>query len=307
MNPLPPRPPVPLIVGFGENSIDHVYRLPVYPQPGTAVAKVRVDRHDVRPGGQVATTLVTCARFGLATRYIGSFGTDANGHLIRRTLEARGVDVSRALERLAPNRYAVILLDVTHGERAVAWERDARLDVTPADIRAEWLDGASLVHVDATDEQASIALALAARDRGLPVTCDVDHVTRLTPALLAAVSIPILAEHLPQAITGESEPERALRLLRRVHPGPLVVTLGARGAAMLDGERFIHVPGFDVRVVDTTGAGDVFRGAFIHAWLRGEAPEDILRFANAAAAASCTNDGAIDGVPSLEDVMARLT
>jgi sugar/nucleoside kinase (ribokinase family) len=58
--------------------------------------------------------------------------------------------------------------------------------------------------------------------------------------------------------------------------------------------------------VDSTGAGDVFRGAFIYALLRGDSPDEMLRFANAAAAASCTKDGAIDSVPSLEDVAQRL-
>jgi sugar/nucleoside kinase (ribokinase family) len=58
--------------------------------------------------------------------------------------------------------------------------------------------------------------------------------------------------------------------------------------------------------VDTTGAGDVFRGGFVYAWLKGDAPADILRFANAAAATSCTRVGAITGVPSLEDALALL-
>ena len=296
-----------MVVGFGENSIDHVYRLPRYPQSGAAAAKVRIDRHDVRPGGQVATTLATCASFGLATRYLGTFGNDDEGLLVRRVLQQRGVDVELAAVRPAPNRYAVILLDATHGERVVLWERDARLSITPQDIRPNWLDGAALLHVDATDEDASIALALLARKRGLPVTCDVDRLSPRTSALLEAVSIPILAEHLPFELTGETDPERALRALRGAQPGRLVVTLGAGGAAMLDDDRFIHAPGHDVPVVDSTGAGDVFRGAFIRGLLRGDSPEGILRFANAAAALSCTREGAIDSVPALEDVVAMLT
>jgi sugar/nucleoside kinase (ribokinase family) len=86
----------------------------------------------------------------------------------------------------------------------------------------------------------------------------------------------------------------------------LCVTLGARGAMLLDGERLHRVGGHAVPAVDTTGAGDVFRGAFIYAQLRGEAPDRILRFANAAAAASCTREGAIGGVPTLGDVQRLL-
>jgi sugar/nucleoside kinase (ribokinase family) len=291
-----------MIVGFGENSVDIVYRLPLYPQPRTATAKVMIDRRDVRPGGQVATTLATCARLGLPTRYVGAFGDDDNGRLIRSELERRGLDVQSAIVRSAANRYAVILLDAGDGERVVLWQRDPQLAIASQDVRADWLEHASLLHVDATDEEASIVLARLGRDRGVPVTCDVDRVTARTAALLETVDVPILAEHVPADLTGENDPERALRSLRRTHPGRIVVTLGRRGSAMLDGDRFIHSPGHATEVVDSTGAGDVFRGAFIYALLRGDAPDEMLRFANAAAAASCTEDGAIDSVPSLEDV-----
>src|SRR4051812_11516940 len=291
-----------MIVGFGENSVDIVYRLPHYPQPRTATAKVMIDRRDVRPGGQVATTLATCARLGLPTRYVGAFGDDDNGRLIRSELERRGLDVQSAVVRSAANRYAVILLDAGDGERVVLWQRDPQLAISPQDVRAGWLEHATLLHVDATDEEASIVLAGLARRRGVPVTCDVDRVTSRTAALLATVDVPILAEHVPADLTGENDPERALRSLRHTHPGRIVVTLGRRGSAMLDGDRFIHSPGHPIEVVDSTGAGDVFRGAFIYALLRGDGPDETLRFANAAAAASCTNDGAIDSVPSLEDV-----
>lgn len=81
----------------------------------------------------------------------------------------------------------------------------------------------------------------------------------------------------------------------------LCVTLGARGALLLTGEEVIREPGMTVKTVDTTGAGDIFRGAFICALLRGDAPGDVVRFANAAAAISCTRLGAMSSVPSLND------
>lgn len=294
-----------MIVGFGENSVDIVYRLPRYPQPGTMTSKVAIEQRDVRPGGQVATTLATCASFGLPTRYLGAFGNDEHGVIIRDALRQRGVDVTFAVQREASNRYAVILIDGSE-ERLILWQRDARLAVSPTDVRREWIAGATFVHVDATDVDAAIALARMARQAGLDVTCDIDEVRPQTKSLLDAVSIPILAEHVPAALTGESDAERALRTLRHHHPGRLVVTLGPRGSAMLDGDRYLPVPGFAVDVVDTTGAGDVFRGAFIGALLRGAEPEAILRFANAAAAVSCTKEGAMSGVPALAEVDALL-
>jgi sugar/nucleoside kinase (ribokinase family) len=296
-----------MIVGFGENSVDFVYRLPGYPQPGAATSKARIERRDVRAGGQVATTLATCAALGRPTRYVGTFGDDANGDVVREELAARGVDVHAARIRHAPNRYAVILMDSASGERVVLWDRDPRLAIQPHEVRREWLDDALLVHLDATDEAAAIELVRLATAAGLPVTCDIDAVTPQTRQLLQAVTIPILAEHVPAALTGEQDLTRALRMLRAQHPGTLVVTLGARGSAMLDDDRFYLVPGFAVDVIDTTGAGDIFRGAFIHALLRGDGPDEILRFANAAAAVGCTKEGAIGGVPTLEEIDALLS
>ena len=130
--------------------------------------------------------------------------------------------------------------------------------------------------------------------------------TDRTGELVAAVTVPIFAEHLLEPLTGERDYERALRRLRAQHGGMLCVTLGARGAMLLDGDRLHHEPGYEVQIVDTTGAGDVFRGAFIHAMLGGTAPADVLRFANAAAAISCTRLGAISSVPTLAQAEALL-
>ena len=75
---------------------------------------------------------------------------------------------------------------------------------------------------------------------------------------------------------------------------------------LLDNDHLHHEPAFTVEAIDTTGAGDVFRGAFIYGLLRGDGPRQLLRFANAAAAVSCTRPGAIDSVPNLGDVETML-
>jgi sugar/nucleoside kinase (ribokinase family) len=116
-----------------------------------------------------------------------------------------------------------------------------------------------------------------------------------------AVTVPIFAEPVPQALTGEADLERALRRLRRDHAGLLCVTLGDRGAMALEGDAVHYVPAFHVDALDTTGAGDVFRAGFIYALLRGDRPDATLRFANAAAALSCTREGALGSEPTLAE------
>ena len=292
------------VVGIGENSVDLVYRVPRLPGSGE---KVRVGSCRRLLGGQVATTLATCAALGLRTRYVGAFGNDEHGRLVRSELEQRGIDTTYATVRYAPNRHAVILVDEHTGERIVAWQRDASLQIRPGDLPDDALTGSRLLHVDNVDEEAAIAAAQRARAAGLTVTTDIDEVRARTSELVAAASFPILAEHVPQSLTGETDPERALRALRRRHDGMLCVTLGGRGSMLLAGEQLYQAPAVRVDAVDTTGAGDVFRGALIFSLLRGDSPDAMLRFANAAAAVSCTREGAIGGVPNLLEINQLLT
>jgi sugar/nucleoside kinase (ribokinase family) len=291
------------VVGIGENSVDLVYRLA---GPPAANTKIPVLAHSVLTGGQVATTLCTCASLGLRTSYVGSFGGDSHGRVIRDALESRGIDTSHAPARDAPNRYAVILIDSRTGERTILWQRDPALVLRPEDLPVDLIAGARLLHVDTVDEAAAIAAARMARAAGRHVTTDIDTVTPRTAELVALATVPIFAADVPAALTGESDPERALRALRRNHDGLLCVTLGAGGSMLLAGDRLHHAPAFTVETVDTTGAGDVFRGALIYALLRGDDPTSMLRFANAAAAISCTREGAIGGVPTLAEVEALL-
>jgi sulfofructose kinase len=289
------------VLGVGENSVDHVLRVPRLPSlPEATKLHVRSSTHE--PGGQVVTTLCTCIAMGLRASYIGAFGSDDDGQRLRRTLAARGLDLADSVVRPVANRSAVILVDERNGDRVVMGHRDAGLALTPEMLPRSALTHARVVHVDGVDVAASIEAARIARETGAHVTCDLESIGAGTSALLRELTVPILAQGLPEAITGEPDPEQALRRLDAPYARLRCVTLGADGALLLDGDRAYRAAPPHVDVVDTTGAGDVFRGAFIAALLRGDAPETILRFANAAAALSCTRAGAIGGIPSREAV-----
>ena len=294
------------VVGVGANSIDQVYRLPAHPRPDSPGGKLQIREHFVSPGGQTATALCTCAAMGLRTNYVGVFGHDQATHILRNELTRRGVGLDDSITREAPNAYAVILIDESQGERVVLWDRDPRLSFLADEIQPKAIRNARLLHVDDVDMDAALQAASLARHAGVPITSDIERVTNRTQEMLAEVTVPILAEHVPSQLTGKSDFEESLRMLRRPHHQMLCVTLGRRGALLLDGDRIHRVPGVAVDVVDTTGAGDVFRGAFICALLRGDSPGEILRFANAAAAVSCTRPGAISSVPDAEEAQQML-
>lgn len=294
------------VVGTGASSVDYVHVLPAMPSTAGPNAKLQIASHFVSCGGQVATMVAACAAFGLRARYLGPFGSDANARLLRDELARRGVDLTGALVKEGENQFAVILIDSRTGERAVLWRRDPALTVSDSELDPAALTAGRVLHVDDVDESLSIRAARIAAAHGVLVTSDLDRVTERTSELVASVSVPIFDEHVPAALTGESDPERALRKLRRTHAGLLVVTLGARGALALDGDRVVRVPALQVEAADTTAAGDVFRAGLVTGLLRGWDVGRALRFASAAAGLSCTRPGAMGGIPPLAEVESAL-
>ncbi len=307
------------VVGVGINSVDHVALLPGFPAPMGPRAKMRIRRHARMCGGQTATALVACTRLGLRSTYVGAIGTDANGELVRQALTGAGVDVSNLAVHEAVNRFAMILLDESTGERVVLWDFDERLRLTDAEIPAGVIQSARLVHVDDVDERAALAVARLARAAHVPVTSDIDRVTDMTREIIESVTVAILAEHVPFELAAlahlKTQPSMdregrlalddvrdAMAAIPRRPEQTVCVTLGDRGAIALDAAGFHYQPAFHVNVVDTTAAGDVFRAGFILARLRGYAIDEQLRWANAAAAICCTRLGAIASVPGLEEV-----
>jgi sulfofructose kinase len=292
------------VVGVGTNSVDEVLLTRENLMDVLAAGKGRVQARHVFSGGQTATTVCACSAFGLKSRYIGAFGSDAWGGIVRRALEEHGVATDRCTVIDRPNRTAVIVVDAG-GRRTVLWHRSEGLSVTPEQLNGDALQ-ARLIHIDDDDPDIALRAVAIARSSGTPVTTDLEHVNDRTEELMSTVTYPILNEHLAEVLTGEHDPERALRKLRRLNAGMICVTMGARGAAALDGDRFYISPAAAVSVVDNTGAGDVFRGAFIYAVLREWPAADILRFANAAAGLCCTRLGAIAGVPTPDETRRLL-
>jgi sulfofructose kinase len=293
-----------VIVGLGANSVDFVCTAPAAPSTVGPASKMRLTSHRLSCGGQVATTLSAIVGFGVPARYIGAFGSDANAGLIRGELGRRGVDLTYAVDRDAPNRFAVIVIDATTGERIVLWDRDERLALSDDEIPINAIRGARLLHVDDEDIASSLRAARTARSLGIDVTTDIDRAVDGVDELVSLATHPIFSEHVAAELTGETDPERALRKIRKTHAGLLTMTLGAHGAIALDADVIVHASGFAVTPVDTTGAGDIFRAGFIYGLIHDWPVSRMLRCANAAAALSCTRSGAIDSAPGLPEVLA---
>jgi sulfofructose kinase len=291
------------VVGLGLNSVDFVAVVAEYPAPNS---KQRMQRFARLPGGPIATALVACTRLGWRTRYIGRFGDDEQGTLARESLAAEGVDISATRTVMgASNQFSIILVDARSGERTVLWNRHPGLIMDPADVPANAVTSARLLLVDCQEAQTSAEAARHARAAGIPTILDVEKVRPAIGELLQTVDAIIAAEAFPSELTGYEDPGRALEAMAREYQAPLVcVTLGATGSLARCNGREIRTGGFSVDCVDSTGAGDVFRGGFASACLRwpdGEV-EDLLTYANAAAALNCRALGAWGALPTPAEV-----
>jgi sulfofructose kinase len=291
------------VVGLGLNSIDLVAVVPEYPAPNS---KQPLQRFARLPGGQIATALSVCARLGWRASYLGRFGDDDLGALSRDSLTAVGVDIaaSRTVAG-ATNQFAVVLVDAASGDRTVLWHRHPGLAIDPADVWARDTTAGRLLIVDDHETAAATAAARQARAAGIPTIVDVERVRPGIADLLAEIDAIIAAEAFPGELTGYGTPGRALEAMAREFQAPLVcVTLGKDGSLARCGDREIRTPAFPVACVDSTGAGDAFRGGFAAGCLRRPdgAVEEILLVANAVAALNCRALGARGGLPTSDEV-----
>lgn len=281
------------LVGLGLNATDTVLALPEYPARGS---KVSFAASRVLPGGQVATVVAACALWGLKTRYIGKLGEDAAAELHRNEFARLGAEAEVVTVPGAPSPHSFILVDPS-GERTVLNQRDPRLILRPQEIRREWVVPARALHLDGYDTEAAVCAAGWARAEGVPVIADFDELYPGIEELLPLVDHLIVSRDFAQRLTGEPRLAPALqRMHARFKPVLSAATLGEHGVLAWDGSRFHAVPAFQVDVVDTTGAGDLFHAGYIYALLRGDALEERLRFACAAAALNCTAAGARGGI-----------
>ena len=292
------------VAGFGLNSIDLLAVVAEYPASNS---KQRLQRFMHMPGGQIATALSACAKLGLRTSYVGSFGSDPLGAMSRNSLLDVGVDISasRVVDG-ATNQFAVILVDARSGERTVLWDRHPALAFDPKDVPSEAVTSGRMLVVDCHETAAATQAARYARDAGVPTIIDVEKVRPAIGDLLQQIDVLIAAQDFPSALTGYEEIGRALEALATEYPSARLVcaTLGEQGSlARCDG-REIRTPAFKVDCVDSTGAGDAFRGAFAAGCLLmpDAEVEDVLIYANAVAALNCRALGARGGLPTSVEV-----
>ncbi len=293
------------VVGVGLNATDTLIVVSHFP---AFAGKARFEDEVLMPGGQVASALAACARLGLRTKYIGAVGDDQRGRVQMESLAEAGIDATDV--KLRPNcatQSAYIVVDASTGERTVFWRRDDGLRIDPREIAPEHIACGRLLHIDGHDTPAVAHAAAIARHRGIPVTVDVDTIYPGFDRVLPNVDYLVASAEFPAAWTGWRDPFQALETLRKEYRMKVAaMTLGAHGALALENGRFCYSPAYVVNAIDTTGAGDVFHGAFCYAVLEGMPLPRALDFSNAMAALNCMSKGARGGIRGLEEIRALM-
>ncbi len=295
------------VLGIGLNATDTLVIVPHFP---AYAGKAPFVEEILSPGGQVASAMVACATLGLSVKYIGTVGDDERGRVQLESLQGTGINIDDVIVRKGcANQTAYIIIDQSTGERTVLWRRDDCLRLTPEEITEPQILSARLLHIDGHDTPAVARAASIARKHGIPVTVDVDTIYHGFDKVLPNVDYLVTSSEFPMQWTNERDPFKALATLQKEYGMRVAaMTLGAHGSlALLDG-KFYYSPAFVVNCLDTTGAGDVFHGAFCYAVLKGMSMDETLTFSNASAALNCTEIGArggIRGVEAARSLMAR--
>lgn len=290
------------VVGFGLNAVDHLCFVSSFPAPGS---KPRVSRFLRSPGGQAASAMVLCARLGLRAKYVGKVGGDETGGFSLASVRSEGVDVSDVVTVPdVTNQLAMIVVDERDGERTILWHRPAELQTRPEELTAEKVAAGRILLIDGHDTAGAARAAEIAHEHGVLVVLDAESVKKGTDEVVARTDVLLASREFPRRFTGEPNLDTAFDMLWRAGPRVIGMTLGSLGSLVMGADGSVaSMPSYSVDVVDTTGAGDIFHGAFLYGLLSGWSAERTLAFSNAASALCCTAPGARGGVEGLDQIL----
>ena len=291
-------------MGVGHCAVDYLGVVPKYPEVDT---KQEVSEFSQQGGGPAATAIVTLACFGIQTRMVAKVSDDHFGKFILQGLESVGVDVRHVV--VAPGHvspFSFIAVESTTGKRTIFWTRGSLPPLGATEIDLGVLDGAGWVVIDGHQPAAQVRIAEEARARGLKVVLDAGTLREGMGDLVPLSHVLIASERFATEVAPAAELESTLEELRKMGPDVCVITMGSEGCIGSDGTRVAREPAHEVDVVDTTGAGDVFHGAFLYGMVQNWPVERCLRFASVAAALKCRALGGRAGIPSLEEVLAAV-
>ncbi len=301
------------IVVMGSFVADLAFRTPKLPAWGETCMGAGFK---LGPGGKGSNQAVAAAHAGGRVSFISKLGHDAFGDLAHSTYRAESIDTRFVFESASPTGAAAILLDARTGENAIIVVPGACFELSPTEVE----QARSLVQ-QAAVFVTQLELALPTVEFGLQMAHSLGAATILNPAPACNLPATIFelcdyitpneseAEQLTSiAVTSLATAEQAADALLARGVRNAVITLGAQGAFVKNAATCLHVPAYNVGpVVETTGAGDAFNGAFAVALAEGQDIVAATRFGCATASISVTRPGAAPSMPQRSEIDALLS
>jgi len=289
------------VVGLGQACVDYLGRLNAFPDEN---AKGELLDLHMRCGGPASTAMVTLSRLGVSTSFLGSISDDILGQKIEKNLENEKVNISGL--KITPgysSQFAFISITGDSGKRTIFWHRGSVPQLRKEDVDIGLFHNARILHLDGLMIEASIEAAKQAKALGMTVVMDGGTLRSGTRELAHFVDVLIVSETFASTLVGpEASVEEALHALRDLGPEQVAITLGEEGSIGLSGQDIFRQEAYTVRAVDTTGAGDVYHGAYAYGLLQMWKMRECMRFASAAAALKCTGIGAQSETLTLQGI-----
>lgn len=289
------------ILGIGTAAVDDLLYVEQFPVPDS---KITIKDSMRQGGGQTATALTAAARHGARTAFCCRLGQDDLSDYTIRELEKEGVNCSFCIRDTEGSPYhSIIIVDLSTTTRTIL--HSGGNVALPEDlITPDMIKRANILFLDDNSRRAGIKAAQIARSMGIPIVADVE----VDPPPEAEELIPlvdhlIINSELGYILSGENQCGMMAAALSAQGRTCCVVTAGSLGCWFSQrGEPAQHVPAFQVNVVDTTGCGDVFHGAYAAALSRGNAIRQAVVVASASAALKAAKPGGRLGIPTLLEV-----
>ncbi len=293
------------VIGIGGSLLDTIYLLPEYPAEDT---KVKAGQTLLQCGGPVGTALAVLGRLGLPCAYLGAMGDDPAGRAMVDDFTKFRVETSGIRQRAgSQSAAACVIVGQNRASRTIIWSPGNAKPLQPEELDLQLMEQAQVLHLDGLQPEAALYAARWFKSRGKIVSLDGGSFHPGVEKLVELADWLVCAEEFALKLTGETDTEKAVRVLYdRYHPMMIAATQGKQGGIYFDGRNLAHYRPFTVDVADTTGAGDVFHGAFVYARLQGWDWPQVFRFASAVAALKCTRPGGRTGIPTLPEVSAFL-
>jgi ribokinase len=297
------------VVGLGMATLDVLIRLDQMPT-WEGSAGFRSFRFD--GGGPVGTAMVAAAKLGARAAFVGTSGSDEASDVKLCSFVEAGVDIGHLVRRPGPeDQVVVVFVDAESGERVFCGNRGDRYrPLVEADLDREYITQAPFLHLDLYHAKAAIIAAQWMHEAGGSVVLDLGKtngsLSERAQRILPYVDVLIGGMGVSRAITGIPRVEDAADHLIELGIRHYVETLGEKGSYTVTPSERFHTPAFPVEVVDTTGAGDVFHGAYIVGLLHGWNLQRVAQFAAAVSAVKCTQLGGRAGIPTFKEALSFL-